>query len=237
MVKEKEGVSILDVQGNLDINASRFVETVGWVLLHKNKDILCDFSSVNLVDYIGVSLIAVVYKNVVNHKGRIKFMHVPAHLQKLLTVAGMEHVLEIFYSEQDALRSFKEENLIHRILKKQLRRRFTRIPYQTTVSYGQKFAPRKTMHRGRILNLSGIGLFVVGGKVFSLGDILTCKLHLLPDPGFMEVDTKVVWVADREIQPLESPGMGLEFYNLSAPQQEKIVSFVEKHRTYNSARE
>ncbi|MFA7677678.1 MAG: STAS domain-containing protein, partial [Candidatus Omnitrophota bacterium] len=61
-IREKTDITILDLEGNVDINASDFVEAVGWVLNNKSKNIICNFESVNLVDYVGISLIAVIYK-------------------------------------------------------------------------------------------------------------------------------------------------------------------------------
>ena len=46
---------------------------------------------------------------------------------------------------------------------------------------------------------------------------------------YIEVDAKVVWIADKEIQPLESPAMGLEFYKISGESQEAIIDFVDKN--------
>ena len=85
------------------------------------------------------------------------------------------------------------------------------------------------MIKGKIINLSAIGDFIVAKKIFTIGEILTAKIYLEPKPGFIEVDTKVVWVADHDIQPLEYPWMGLEFYNIDDEKQKEIIKFVEKH--------
>ena len=88
-------------------------------------------------------------------------------------------------------------------------------------------------YKGKIINLSAIGVFIAAEKVFSIGEILTTRIDLAPDPGAIEVDSKVVWEADNEIQPMESPGMGLEFYNINPKVQEQIINFVEKHLTHS----
>jgi stage II sporulation protein AA (anti-sigma F factor antagonist) len=236
-IREKEGITILDLQGNIDINASDFVEAVGWALRYKSKDILCNFGDVNLVDYVGISVIAVVYKNVLNHKGKMKVCNVPSHVRNLFAIVGLNRVFTYYQSEEEAMRSFKEEKKIFQILEKKLRRRFQRIPFRTTIEYKQKFSPKDIFYKGKILNLSAIGVFIVAKKIFSVEEILTTRINLSPKPGIIDIDAKVVWVADQQIQPLEYPGMGLQFYNIDPKTQERIIEFVEKHLTHSSSQE
>lgn len=231
-IREKEGVAILDLEGNIDINASDFIETVGWVLVNKARDILCNFENVNLIDYVGVSVIAVAYKNVLNQKGRLKIYAVPSHVAKLFAIVGLDRVFDYYETEEEALKSFKEERTFSEILKKQLRRRFKRVPIQIPLEYKQKISTQDNFWRGKVLNLSAIGAFAIAEKIFPIGELLTARMYLMPKPGVIEVDAKVVWVADEEIQPLESPAMGLEFYAIPAEMQEKIIGFVEKHLTH-----
>ena len=228
-IRNKDNVAIVDLEGNIDINASEFIETVGWALINKSKDILCNFENVNLIDYVGISIIAVAYKNVLNHKGRLKLYSVPSHVQRLFSVVGLDRVFDYYETEQQALKSFKEETTFGHILEKHLRRRFKRIPLKGDISYKQKFPSKDAFYKGKIINLSAIGVFLISEKIFPIGEILVTQLHLSPEPGAIEIDAKVVWVADQEIQPLESPAMGLEFYNIEPAQQDQIIQFVEKN--------
>jgi len=232
--REKGDVVILDLEGSIDINSADFVETVGWALVTKSKNILCNFEGVNLVDYVGISLIAVAYKNILNHKGKMKLSNVPSHVQKLFSIVGLDKVFTYYENEDEAIKSFEEEVLFSHILEQRLRRRFKRIPLHNIIEYKQKYSPKDVFYKGRIINLSAIGVFMAVEKVFSVGEILTTRINLAPAPGVIEVDSKVVWEADSEIQPMESPGMGLEFYNISPKVQEQIIDFVEKHLTHSS---
>ena len=45
--REKDGFVILDLEGNIDINASNLVETVGWVLKYKSRQIVFNFQNIN----------------------------------------------------------------------------------------------------------------------------------------------------------------------------------------------
>jgi len=229
LTRQREGVIILDIEGNMDINASNFVETIGSLLNQGYKNILCNFSQVNLIDYVGVSVIAVACKNVINHKASIKFYNVPFHIKRLFSIVGLDRILECYETEEQALNSFKEDKIILQILKKKLRRRFKRIPIKRDIEYKQKFSQKDSYYKGKILNLSAIGVFVIARKVFSQGELLSCRIRLLPSPEIIEVTAKVVWVADKYLQKEESPGMGLEFYKITPQIQEKIIQFVEKN--------
>ena len=232
--REKEDVVILDLEGSIDINSADFVETVGWALVTKSKNILCNFEGINLIDYVGISLIAVANKNILNHKGRMKLCNVPSHVQKLFSIVGLDKVFTYYENEDEAIKSFTEEVLFSHILEQRLRRRFKRIPLHNTIEYKQKYSTKDVFYKGRIINLSAIGVFIAAEKVFSIGETLTTRIDLTPAPGVIEVDSKVVWESDNEIQPMESPGMGLEFCNISPKVQEQIIDFVEKHLTHSS---
>lgn len=233
-IREKEDIVILDLEGSIDINSSDFVETIGLALVTKSKNILCNFEGINLIDYVGISLIAVAYKNILNHKGKMKLCHVPSHVQKLFSIVGLDKVFTYYENEEEAAKSFTEEVLFSHILEQRLRRRFKRIPLHNIIEYRQKYSPKDVFYKGRIINLSAIGVFIAAEKVFSIGETLTTRIDLTPAPGVIEVESKVVWESDNEIQPMESPGMGLEFYNLSPKVQEQIIDFVEKHLTHSS---
>jgi len=227
-VREKDGVSILDLEGNLDINASNFIEEIGWSLMHKSKDILCNFEEVNLIDYVGVSVIAVACKNVLNHKGRIKIYGAPSHIRKIFAVVGLDKVFEYYVTEEEALHAFKEEEIISEIMEKKLRRRFKRVMLRGTIEYRPK-GSSEPFYEGKFLNLSGVGAFVIGEKTFPVQELLSIRLHLMPKPGIIEVEAKVAWVAGREMIALESPAMGLAFYDIDPQTQKTIVEYVEKN--------
>jgi anti-anti-sigma factor len=233
-IREKEGVAILDLEGNIDINASNFVETTGWVLTNMTTDIICNFESVNLVDYVGISLIAVVYKNILNHNGRIKLYNVPSHVMKLFFIVGLDRVFEYYMSEEQALGAIQEEKTAAKLQKKHLRRRFKRIPFNATIEYKPKFSQKEQFSEGKIINLSADGVFVLTDRIYSIGDLLHTRMNLMPQPGIIEIDTKVVWIADRDMQPHDYPGMALEFHNIQPKEQEKIVQFVERHLTHSA---
>ena len=227
-LRRSKTVAILDVSGNIDIDASGFIERVGWCLENGYEDILCNFENVNMVDYAGLSVLAIAYKNVANHKGRIKFLNVPEHIKKVFSFVYLDRVFEFYSDEKFALGSFAEDRVISEIQKKQLRRRFKRLPLDISVQFKSKEKGKEFLH-GKVLNISAVGLLVFAEKTYELGEILTLKLVLLPKPGTLELDTKVVWLVQKELQPQIYPAMGLEFYNIGSGMQKRIVEFVERN--------
>ena len=232
--KIKDGVVILELEGIIGINASEFVETVGWNLSHQVKDVICNFEHVNLVDYLGVSLISVVYKNVLNHKGKIEIYNVPMHVKRLFSIVGLDRIFKFHDSEEQALEAINNEREVEKLAKDSLRRKFERVAFSATIGYRQKFLKNEPFYKGTIINLSAEGVFMVSDKVFLIGDLLTVRIDIQSQPGMIEADTKVVWLVDKEIQPEDYPGMGLEFYDIAFEKQEKIAQFVEKHFTQHN---
>ncbi len=230
-VRVVKGVIILDISGNIDIDSSVLVEKIGWCLDNGYYDILCNFESVNLVDYTGLAALAIAYKNVVNHKGRMKFVNLSASIQKVFSMVCMDRVFEIYENEELAVNSFEEDKAIGEIKKKQLRRRFKRLPLDIDVAF--KGNSESEFRQGKVLNLSAVGMLVFSDKVYPLNEIVEARLKLLPDPGQLDIYTKVVWLVQKELQPQIYPAMGLEFYQLDSVMQEKIAEFVERNLPLN----
>ncbi|OIO80788.1 MAG: hypothetical protein COW11_02030 [Candidatus Omnitrophica bacterium CG12_big_fil_rev_8_21_14_0_65_43_15] len=231
--KEKQGVVMLDIRGNIDISASEFIEVVGWHLANHRIDILCNFGKVDMLDYAGLSVVTIAYKNVVNHEGRMKFYNVPINVKNILHAVMLDRIFEIYETEEDALNAFKEDKEIDKIKHMQLRRRFQRVHLSIPVIYKAKFGEQKE-HKGKLFDISGVGAFIFGKKTFALHDIIALEFDL-PHMGKFNFDAKVVWLCDKDIQPQQYPGMGVEFYKISVSIQRRIVNFIEKNTPTRSS--
>lgn len=221
-------IAILDLTGSIDINSANFIEMIGWCLENGYRDILCNFENVNLVDYAGLSVLTIAYKEAINRKGRVKLVNVPAHIRKLFNLVCLDRIFDIYEDEKFAIRSFEGDRIISEIQKKQLRRRFKRLPLDIDIDFRLKSTQDNYDH-GKVLNISAVGLLVFAEKTYPLGDILEIRLSLLPQPGLIGLDTRVVWLVQKELQPQLYPGMGLEFYNINSSTQKKIVDFVDRN--------
>lgn len=220
-------VMVLEFDGEINVDAANFVEAVGWSLAKGYKKIICNLEEVNIIDYVGISLIAVAYKNVINHKAELRMCCVPTHVKRLFTVVGLDRVFEYFLNVEQGVKSFHDEKRIARLLSKKFRRRFKRISINGTVEYQRKGAFDDTFYKGKIINMSAIGIFASCDQIFPVGEILTTRINA--EDFTIEINTRVVWITDRQIQKNDPHSMGLEFYHISTKDQNAIVDFVEKH--------
>jgi anti-sigma B factor antagonist len=228
-IRKAEDAVILDLKGNFDVNTSDFIEVVGELLRQGYKKILCNFDGVNMIDYMGLSGLAIAFKNVRNHTGALKFYNVPVHVKKVFSTLLLDSVFEIYFSEEEALKSFEQAQVFAAIAEQKLRRRFKRLPIHLTIKFKSKFGSSKGICEGTMLNLSAIGFFIFTKDVYNLNDILQVWLPLGSEKATVEVEGRVVWLADKNIQPQLSPGMGVEFYKISTKLQKRIVDFVDRN--------
>jgi anti-anti-sigma factor len=228
-------VVILDLYDSIDVNSANLVEIVGQCLRDSYLDLLCNFEEVETIDYMGISAIALAYKEVMNNHGRMKFVNIPAHLKNIFSLTGLDRVIEIYATEELALNSFKEDKIIEDIKKMQLRRRFKRLPVDIKIDLKDKQTKGATCFKADILNLSAVGAYIYGCNKFKLGDQLSIKLKLPPRNMELELQAKVVWMCDRQIQPQFYPGIGVEFYNISSPDQEKVIEFIDRNLSFSAS--
>lgn len=231
----KANVVILDLSNSIDVNSANLVEIVGQCLRDGYIDILCNFEEVESIDYMGISAIVLAYKEVMNNGGRMKFVHIPAHLRNLFSVTGLDRVIDIYATEELALNSFKEDKIIENIKKLQLRRRFKRLPIDIKIDLKDKSSKGPASYRADILNLSAVGAYIYGCDKFKLGDEVNIKLKLPPKNAELELQAKVVWMCDKQIQPQIFPGIGVEFHKISSEDQEKIIAFIDRNLSFSAS--
>ncbi len=230
--RQKGRVVILDLSGHIDVDSANLVEAVGQCLRDGYFDILCNFAEVDFIDYMGISAIVIAYKEVINNKGRMKFVNVPVHLKGMLSIAGLDRTIDIYATEDLAINSFKEDKIIENIQKLQLRRRFKRLPLDIKTEIRSKYNKSITCVQGEMLNLSAIGAYIFGCEKFKLGDELLIKIKLSQRMEVLELEAKVVWLPDKQVQPHAYPGIGIEFCNIAISVQRKLLEFIEKNLSH-----
>lgn len=227
--RSKDNYVILDLSGRIDVNSANLVEAVGQCLRDGYNEMLLNFEDVDFIDYMGISAIVLAYKEVVNNNGRIKFTNIPAHLKGLFSVTALDRTIDIYVDEDLALNSFKEDRVIENIKKMQLRRRFKRLPIDIKIELRNKTDQGLSAVKVDILNLSAIGAYIYGPDKFKLGDEVILRFKLPPKQEEMELQAKVVWLSDKQIQPHIHPGIAVEFTHLSGVSQEKLLEFIERN--------
>ncbi len=233
-IRQKSNVIILDLSGCIDVNSANLVETVGECVRDGYTDILCNMDDVEGVDYMGVSVIVIAYKEVTNSQGRMKFVNIPAHLKGVLSVSGMDRVIEAYATEDAALNSFSEDRAIENIKRMHLRRRFKRLPVDLKIELKSKASGSPSCLKVDILNLSAVGAFIFGCDNFRLGDEVILRIRLAPGKEELVLEASVVWIPDKEVQPHEYPGIGVEFRNISAEDQQRLINFIERNLSFSS---
>lgn len=222
----------MDLSGRIDVDSANLVEVAGQCVRDGYLDILCNLEDVEAIDYMGVSVVIIAYKEVINHRGRIKFVNIPVHLKGVFAISGTDRVIEIYASEDLALDSFKEDKIIENIKKMQLRRRFKRLPIDLKIELKSKREDSPVCLKVDIINLSAVGAFIFGCGKFKLGDEVVLKMKLAPKNEELELEARVVWVPDKEVQMHEYPGIGVEFSNISTANQQKLIEFIDRNLSF-----
>lgn len=232
--RQESNVIILDLQGRIDIDSANLIEVVGQCIRDGYVDILCNFQEVDFIDYMGISVIVIAYKEVINNHGRMKFMNIPAHLRGIFSVAGIDKVVEIYATQDLAINSFQEDKIIEDIKKMQLRRRFKRLPLDIKIELKAAYEKSPVCLKVDVLNLSAVGAYIYGCDKFKLGDEVVLRMKLPPKPEEVELEAKVVWLSDKQIQHQIYPGMGVEFCNISTALQQRLLEFIERNLSFMS---
>jgi anti-anti-sigma factor len=227
--RQNENIVILDLCGRIDADSANLIEVVGECVRDGYNDILCNFEEVEFIDYMGISAIVIAYREVINNNGRLKFINIPTHLKGVFSVSGLDRIIEIYAREDLAINSFKEDKIIEKIKKIQLRRRFKRLPLDIKVELKTKYDNPPVCLEVDLLNLSAIGAYIYGCDRFKLGDEVILRLKLSPKPEELELEAKVVWLSDKQILPQLHPGMGIEFCDISTADQKKLLEFIERN--------
>jgi len=230
--RQSGNIVILDLSGRIDVDSANLVEVVGQCVRDGYTDILCNLEDIEAIDYMGVSVVIIAYKEVVNHQGRMKFINIPAHLKGVFAISGTDRVIEIYASEDLALNSFKEDKVIENIKKMQLRRRFKRLPIDLKIELKSKKDDSPACLKVDIINLSAVGAFIFGCAKFKLGDEVVLKMKLAPRHEELELGAVVVWIPDKEVQLHEYPGIGVEFRDISTANQQKLIEFIDRNLSF-----
>lgn len=230
-IREVGNVNILDLEGTIDINSSDIIETVGWLLNTGKLHIILNLENVDIVDYSGLSILAITYKNVTNHKGRMKLLHVPLPVIELFRIVKLDSVFETYDEEETAVNSFYEEE----VAKLPLRRKFKRLDIHLTVKYRIIGAQKKPkIFEGRILNISAAGVYIYSPYTFPINSQLDMEINLPQEPSALEAEGRVIWISDKELQYHFYPGMGVAFGHLTSEKETKIINYIDRNITHRA---
>ncbi|MGB2706159.1 MAG: PilZ domain-containing protein [Candidatus Omnitrophota bacterium] len=226
-----KNIAVLYVAHNIDIDSAALIEETGRLTKEGIQKILCNLANVNLVDYNGLSILTIAYKNVVNQKGIMKFCSVPAHIKGLLKAARLDTVFEMYADEESALKSFELSARVDRL---SLRRRFKRIDVNIPVKYKVGLSADSKLSKGKILNMGGEGMFILSKHTHPASTQLYMEIGFDKTKKPLALMGTVIWLADKELQPHSYPGMGVELVNIAKRTQEELIAFIDKNITRRS---
>ncbi len=230
-IREEENISILDIDGRIDINSSELIEMVGWLVNSGKINIIFNFENVDIVDYNGLSILAISYKNIVNHKGTLKLLNVPLSVVEMLKVAKLDSIFDLYTDEETAVKSFSESEA----QKLHLRRKFPRLEIHLRVKYKMVSDNKNPkVFEGNVLNISAAGLYIYGPHTLPMGTLLGLEFNIPGSGAVLEATGRVSWFADKELQSHAYPGMGVSFSHLTAEKERAIIDFIDKNVTHRT---
>jgi anti-sigma B factor antagonist len=233
-----DDIVVVEVEGKININSSKLIETIGSILTEGMRNIVIDMEGVDFIDYNGLSVLAIAYKSAINNKAVMKLCGVSSHILELLRVVRLDEVFDIYNNMEDALGSFKQtqEASKESILEQPLRRRFQRLGIDMPVNYRlSKVSSHKGeahLYSARIANISGAGIFIRTINVLPPGSEVEVEIKLISSMKPKHLKGIVMWLPDKGLQPDLYPGMGVQFTGLSQHAQEEIIEFIEKHTVH-----
>jgi anti-sigma B factor antagonist len=230
-IREIKDVNILDIDGKVDINSSDIVEAVGWLVNTGKTRIIFNLENVDMVDYNGLSIFAISYKSITNHKGSLRFLNVPLSVIELFKVVKLENIFEVYADEESAVESFYDKS----VSALNLRRKFARLDIHLKVKYklsGNQKNPET--FEGQVLNISAAGLYIFTHSTFPINAILDMTFTIPKASDALEAAGRVSWLSDKDIQPHYYPGMGVSFIHLNGEKEQSIIDFIEKNITHRS---
>ena len=227
-VKYQGDIVILYLEGKIDINAANLIETTGQLARDGYARMLCNFKSVDFIDNNGLSVLAITYKNVINRGSIMKFCSVPRNICDLFKMVRLDLVFDIYEDEAKALVAFETSS---RVDKMYLRRRFKRLDFFHPVKFFAGDGDKEKNFTGKILNISGAGVFIYTKHIYPVMTNLRIEIKLDDEKEYV-VDGLVLWLADKDLQPHCCPGMGVQFVNISNQTQKEIIDFIEKNISF-----
>ncbi|MFA6320664.1 MAG: PilZ domain-containing protein [Candidatus Omnitrophota bacterium] len=230
-IREQDDINILDIDGRIDINSSELIEMVGWLVNSGKLSIIFNFENVDVVDYNGLSILAIAYKNIINHNGKLKLLNVPISVVEMLKVVKLDSVFEIYSDEETAISSFTESE----VQKMHLRRKFPRLDIHLNVKYQMVSDNRNPKSfNGNVLNISAAGLYIYTKHTLPVGTLLDLHFVMPDSAAVLDATGRVSWLADKELQPHAYPGMGVSFSHLTMEKERAIVDFIDKNVSHRA---
>lgn len=106
----KKNILIVSLSGELDHHTAKEVKnSIEEVIKNKDiKNLIFDFSSLDFMDSSGIGVIVGRYKLIHSLGGRVAIFGAKSNIRKLLSMSGIDKIIETFNTSEDAFKSLQE---------------------------------------------------------------------------------------------------------------------------------
>lgn len=108
-VRERDGVTILDVTGDITIGQGdvELRKEVSELVHNDRKHVLLNLRKVDFIDSSGIGEIVRCFTTIKKNGGILKLLHLESKIRDLFTITRLITIFETFENEKDAVESFK----------------------------------------------------------------------------------------------------------------------------------
>jgi anti-sigma B factor antagonist len=114
--REREGVSILDLNGRLTVGdeCSKFRDRMNQLIASGARNIILNMAQVDYVDSTGLGALVMYYTTLQRDGGKVKLLNLTRRSIELLVMTKLTTIFEVFDDEQNAINSFFPDREIKR---------------------------------------------------------------------------------------------------------------------------
>ncbi len=106
-VREQGGVSVLQINGRLDLaSGSQLKEQVKKLLAKNVTAVHLNMSNVEFINSSGLGALVSIMKEIRLFKGRLTMSNLASYVQEIFDITQLSHIFEIFLTEDEALTSY-----------------------------------------------------------------------------------------------------------------------------------
>ncbi len=107
-VRQREGVTILDLKGKITIGLGDVAlrDAIHEALSAGAKKILVNLGDVSTIDSSGVGELVSAFTTVTNRGGKLKLLDLPPKVADILQITQLITVFDVYEKEDEALKSF-----------------------------------------------------------------------------------------------------------------------------------
>lgn len=224
-VRQSGDIVILDLRGSISIDSDNLIGETNKLVLNKRLKMLFNLENVDMIDYYGLTILSVAFKNILSKDGKIKFFKVPLPIEKVLELTRLNQVFEAYSDEETAIKSFATDS--GQTKPNTVIRFNERVDIRCPIHFSLLPPYKSEKINGQTLNLSATGVFIHTEHTFPVSAQLRLTIELERNKMYI-FSGKVVWIADKELQRDCYPGMGIQFINVNTEAQRKLIEFINK---------